>query len=218
MPSMKSSLILNAREPGMADLALSKAAAIIRDGGVVAFPTESFYGLAADPANERALGRLFEAKKRPANNPILLLIDDKARVFDYAAQVPEKSLVLMRKIWPGRLSLVFAARPEVSSFITGGTGKIGLRVSSNLLACALARLVGGAITGTSANISQHRPCLTAEEVFKEIAARVDAILDGGPCPGGQGTTVLDISQDPPRILREGMVSKGEIERIIGEIT
>ena len=211
-------MILNAREPDKMNRALTEAARIIKDGGLVAFPTESFYGLAADPANERALGRVFEAKKRPANNPILLLIDDTARVFDYAAQVPQKSLALMRKIWPGRLTLVFAARPEVSSLITGGTGKIGLRVSSNLLACALARLVGGAITGTSANISQHRPCVSAEEVLKEIGDRVDAILDGGPCPGGQGTTVLDISQDPPRILREGMVSKGEIERIIGKIT
>ena len=214
---MKSSLILDARDPNTADLALSEAAAIVRQGGLVAFPTESFYGLAVDPSNEVAVRNLFKAKRRLPNNPILLLIEKTTRVLDYAVQVPEKSLVLMRKIWPGRLTLVFRARPEVSSLITGGTGRIGLRVSSNSLACALARLVGRGITGTSANISQHRPCLTAEEVLKELGDTVDAILDGGPCPGGQGTTVLDISEDPPRILREGMVSRDEIERIIGKI-
>lgn len=215
---MKTPLILNAREPDKMNRALTEAARIIKDGGLVAFPTESFYGLGADPRNEDALRSLFEAKKRPADNPILLLIDGENRVFDYVELVPEKSLLLMREIWPGGLTLVFTARPEVSSLITGGTGKIGLRVSSNLLACSLARLVGGGITGTSGNISQRSPCLTAEDVLKEMGDNLDAILDGGPSPGGLGTTILDLTEDSPRIIREGMVSKGETERIIGKIT
>ena len=211
---MKSPILLNVQDPKERERSLRHASKIIGQGGLVAFPTESFYGLAVDPENEESIRRLFKAKQRPEGNPILLLIAEEELVHKFAEHVPETASRLIKQIWPGRVTLVFRARDHVSSLLTGGTGKIGLRLSSNSVARALAGLAGGAITGTSANISSKTPCLGPADVLEQLGNKVDAILDGGQTPGGPGTTIVDVTGDRPRIIREGMVPRVEMEKYI----
>ncbi len=211
---MPSPLILAGDQGEIATQAIEEAVRIISRGGIVAFPTESFYGLAADPGNEAALRRLFEIKQRPSGNPILLLISRQTQLADYVKEVPRAARILIQEIWPGKLTLVFNAKPSVSPLITGGTGKIGLRISSNPIAVALTMAAGSAITATSANLSNRPPCLSAQEVARDLKGRIDAIIDGGKCQGGPGTTVLDVTSEPPHMIREGMVSRAEIEDLL----
>ncbi len=213
---MGSLLILEGVQPDKRAKAIEEAARIIAQGGIVAFPTESFYGLAVDPVNEAALRRLLEVKQRPSGNPILLLISDQSQLPIYVTEVPKTAQILMEEVWPGSLTLVFNAKSQVSPLITGGTGKVGLRISSNPIAGALTKAVGSAITGTSANLSAQPPCLRAEEVARELNETIDAVIDGGRCDGGPGTTVLDVTCEPPRIIREGMVSRARLEELLGQ--
>jgi L-threonylcarbamoyladenylate synthase len=190
---------------------LNRAASIIRSGGVVAFPTESFYGLGVSVRDEKAIQRLFAIKKRKENQPVLLLIPAKSLLNQYVIRIPGIASQIMEKFWPGGLTLVFEANPGLSQLLTSGTGKIGLRLSSHPVATALAQAVGGPITGTSANISGQAACLSAEAVRHSLGKSIDFILDGGETEGGKGSTVLDISVDPPTILREGMVSREQLK-------
>ena len=190
---------------------LKKAASIICSGGVVAFPTESFYGLGVNVSDEKAIQRLFAVKKREGDQPILLLIPS-IRVLDrYVSRIPEIARDLTEKFWPGGLTLIFEARPGLSPLLTSGTGKIGLRLSSHPVATALAQAVGEPITGTSANITGQAACSSAEAVRRDLGQSIDFILDGGKTKGGKGSTVLDVTVDPPAILREGMVGREQLE-------
>ncbi len=184
---------------------------IIRSGGLVAYPTESFYGLAANVASDKALDRLFEVKGRNANQPILLLIPDNNSLNRYVTHVPEVALRLMDAFWPGGLTIIFEAHKHLSTHLTAGTGKIGLRLSSHPLATGLARAMGSAITGTSANISGKPPCSTPREVLEGLGERVDIVLDGGKTPGEKPSTVVDITTLPVTLLREGIVSREMLE-------
>ncbi len=190
----------------LSTMEVENAAGILRSGGLVAFPTESFYGLGADAANETALQRLYFTKERKPGKPVLLLLPGSEGVMHYAAEVSESALRLMNTFWPGGLTLVFKAQKNVSKLLTAGTGKIGVRVSSHPLAKALTQAFGAAITGTSANISGALPCNTAGEVSEALGERVDIILDGGRTAGGKPSTVLDVTTVPPAILREGLIS------------
>jgi len=190
---------------------LNKAASIIRSGGVVAFPTESFYGLGVNAWDEQAIQRLFAIKKREENQPILLLIPTTNLLNQYVIRIPEIANQIMEEFWPGGLTLIFEANPDLPHLLTSGTGKIGLRLSSHPLATALAQSVGGPITGTSANISGQAACSSAEAVRHSLGGSVDFVLDGGETDGGKGSTIMDITVDPPTIIREGMVSREELE-------
>lgn len=189
---------------------IQKSARIILRGGVVAFPTETFYGLAADALNEAALEKIFRIKEREENKPILLLIPDRISVAELAESIPPEAERLMEKFWPGPLTLVFQARAQISGILTGNTGKVGLRVSSHPVAQALVRAVGRAITATSANVSGQPSLSTAGEVFHSLGEKLDGILDGGETAGGLGSTVLDISGPDPKIIREGMIPENEL--------
>ncbi len=182
-----------------------EAAQILKSGGLVAYPTESFYGLAADVENETAITHLFRVKKREAGEPVLLLIPSVESLMRYAENVPETAKRLMDAFWPGGLTLVFKARKDVSTLLTAGTGKIGIRLSSHPVAMALAQAVGSAITGTSANISGESPCNTSRGVEQALGNSVDRILDGGETPGQKPSTVLDVTPWPHRVLREGLI-------------
>jgi L-threonylcarbamoyladenylate synthase len=188
-------------------IAIKEAANVILTGGVVAIPTESFYGLAVNATDEKAIHRLIAVKKRPEKNPVLILIPSTDAINDYVDSVPPVAAKLMKHFWPGGLTLVFEARASMSSLLTAGTGKIGVRLSSHPVPTELARVVGVAITGTSANVTGEPPCVDAEEVLKALGSQVDMILDGGETAGGRGSTVLDVTVAPPFILREGMVSR-----------
>jgi L-threonylcarbamoyladenylate synthase len=193
---------------------LKRAAESILSGGVVAIPTESFYGLAVNPTDVRAIKRLFDVKKRRGDQPILLLIPSVEHLDQYVIHVPHIAHQLMNEFWPGGLTLIFDAKPSLPRELTAGTGKIGVRLSSHPIPTALAQAVGTPITGTSANISGQPACSSAKEVFRGLGDKVDLILDGGETAGGKGSTVLDVTVDPPVVVREGMVSREVIEKCL----
>ena len=186
---------------------VTEAARVLKSGGLVAYPTESFYGLAADISNEAAILRLFQVKRREAGKPVLLLIPAIKSLKRYAAHVSKTAERLMDQFWPGGLTLIFEARKDVSTLLTAGTGKIGIRLSSHPVATALAQATGSAITGTSANISGEPPCNTSYGVASALGNDVDRILDGGETPGQKPSTVLDMTTRPPTVLREGLISQ-----------
>ena len=194
--------------------AITKAANLINSGGMVAMPTESFYGLAVNPTNVKAIHRLFDVKKRRDDQPILILIPSMEHLDHYVTHVPDMARRLMDEFWPGGLTLIFEARPKLPRELTAGTGKIGVRLSSHPIATALAQAVGAPITGTSANISGQPACSTAKEVLQQLGGKVDLILDGGETAGGKGSTVLDVTLDPPVVVREGMVGREQIEKCL----
>jgi L-threonylcarbamoyladenylate synthase len=190
---------------------VDRARHIILSGGIVAFPTESFYGLAVNASDENAIGRLFKIKKRLYNMPVLVLIPSLEYLKGYVADVPEIALRLIGRFWPGGLTLLFKAGSGISPLLTVDTRKIGVRISSHPLAAALARAVDSPITGTSANISGKPGCVTAKEVYSSLGRDVDLILDGGETKGGKGSTILDVTVDPPEIIREGMISREQLQ-------
>jgi len=188
------------------------AADVLGKGGLVVFPTESFYGLGVDPFNEMAVRNLFHAKGRSPDRPILLLIPSADMVKEYARDISGLAEELMEAFWPGGLTLVFNAFPRVSPLLTAGTGKIGLRVSGHPLARAVCKAFGGAVTGTSANVSERPACETAAEAISALGDKVDMVLDGGRTPGGLPSTVLDMTENPPVVLRHGMVNLKELNK------
>ncbi len=187
-----------------------RAAQVIRAGGIVAFPTESFYGLAVDATNDSAIRRLFDIKKRSKDQPVLVLIPNADVLDRYVGKITPAARKLIARFWPGGLTLVFEAATDVSPLLTARTGRLGVRLSSHHLATKLSYTVGGPITGTSANLSGQPGCLSAGEVSRVLAGKLDFILDGGKTKGGRGSTIVDVTIDPPRILREGMISSKEL--------
>lgn len=186
---------------------VEKAAHVLSAGGVVAYPTETFYGLAVDVRNDGATKRLFDAKKRPANRPVLILIPFIEALDAYVAVIPPVAHRLIEAFWPGGLTLVFEAGPRVSPMLTAGTGKIGIRLSSHPVATALARAINGPISGTSANLSGEPPCRSAQEIRDSMGGEVDLILDAGKALGKIGSTVLDVTGQSLRVLREGVLTR-----------
>ncbi len=182
----------------------------MRGGRVVCFPTRCLYGLAADAFQPAAVERVFAIKERPAGQPLLVLISRIEQMAALAAAVPPAARLLMERIWPGRLTLVLPALPSLPAELTAGTGTIGIRLASHPVARALVEALERPITGTSANLSGKAGCRDIAALDPRIAARVDLILDAGPLKGGVGSTVVDVTGDLPKVLREGEVPKFEI--------
>ena len=178
---------------------------VVRARGVIAYPTDTFYGLGADPRDPEAVKRIFAIKGREAGQPILLLLRDRSEVAAWASVVTPSAERLMERFWPGPLTLVFPAAPHVLPELTGGGGTIGLRVPGNELTRELLRNLGTALTGTSANRSGGRDPRTVEEVMREVGDRVDLVLDGGATTGDRPSTVVDVTVEPPRIIRQGAI-------------
>jgi L-threonylcarbamoyladenylate synthase len=195
---------------------IQEAAGIIRQGGVVAFPTRCLYGLGADAFDSSAVDRVMRIKQRPADNPILVLIDSQQRLKDLVTHIPSIADGLMQAFWPGRLTLVFEAQKILLHQLTAGSKKIGVRIPGHAVASALVKQVGIPITGTSANVSGHAGCHQVADLDPHITTRVDMILDGGSLESGVGSTVIDVTEDPPRILREGQVSAEEIRDCLSQ--
>lgn len=194
--------------------AIARAGNIIRKGGVIVFPTQCLYGIAADALNEKAVEKVFNIKKRPANNPILVLIPDQSFLENLAESVPESAKKLMKALWPGGLTLVFRAKATVPKRLTAGSGKIGIRVPSHPAAKALVNFLGFPITGTSANLSGNPGCDRISLLDPSILKKSDLILDAGILKGGIGSTIVDMTASPVHILREGMISENQIRRIL----
>jgi len=197
--------------------ALSRAVDLLRNGGVAAYPTETFYGIGADAGNQSAIDKIFDLKGRERINPIPLIIGDRSLLEAIVEDVPAAATSLIETFWPGPLTIVFrAAAPSLNPALTGGTGKIGVRLSSHPLARLLSNGISGAITATSANLSGEAECVSAEEVTASLGERIQTVIDGGRAPGGKGSTVIDVTSSPPRIYRRGAVAVEAIERVIGK--
>lgn len=213
----RSAIVLSVDAQRPDDEIVGGAARVVADGGLVAFPTETFYGLGADPWNDRAVEALFEAKGRPSGAPILLLLASEEQALAAAARLPGSFEKLARAFWPGPLTLVLPARGDLPVRLTAGRGTIGLRVSGSLLARALPRALGRPITGTSANASGRDPARTAGEVKEAMGegfARINLVLDGGETPGKAPSTVVDLTGDGPTLVREGAIS---YERVLATL-
>jgi L-threonylcarbamoyladenylate synthase len=181
---------------------------ILGESGLIALPTESFYGLAAAPFDERALARLWAVKGRSEGKPILVLIGEKHQLSLFVRTIPPAAQALMDAFWPGPLTIVFPAALGLSDGVTAGTGSVGIRLSAwEPLTDLLCRT--GPVTGTSANREGMPPPRTAEEVQGCLGEVLDLIIDGGPTPGGQPSTVIDVL-GPPRIIRDGPIGREAI--------
>lgn len=189
---------------------LEAAVAVLRKGGIVAFPTETFYGLGADAGSREACGRLFELKGRPKEKAFPCIVSGISQLTDLAAHLLPEALSLARRFWPGPLTLVVAARPGLAA--AASDGSIAVRASSLVLARNLAAALGGPLTATSANRSDSPPATTAPEVLAEIGDGLDLILDGGPSPGGLPSTIVDVRTMPPRLVRTGRIAFEEVLR------
>lgn len=181
---------------------------VLGASGLVAVPTESFYGLAVAPFDERALARLWQAKGRSDGKPILVLIGDKLQMEPFVRSVTPAATVLMNAFWPGPLTIVFSAAAGVSDAVTAGTGSVGIRLSAWQPLVDLLRRVGP-VTGTSANREGMPPPCSAEEVQRCFGDEIDLIVDAGSTPGGRPSTVVDV-RGPVRIVREGAIERGVI--------
>jgi L-threonylcarbamoyladenylate synthase len=194
---------------------VERAARALRSGGLVAFPTETVYGLGADATSAPAVGRVFAAKGRPATNPLIVHVADEAVARRYSRRWPEAARRLAERFWPGPLTLVLPRSDAIVKEATAGLDTVGLRAPDHPLALALLRAFDGPVAAPSANRSTRISPTTAEHVRQELGDRVDMILDGGPCRVGIESTVLDLSGDVPAILRPGGVTREQIEAVLG---
>ena len=196
---------------------IQKAAQIIRTGGLVAFPTETVYGLGANAFNSQAVQRIFLAKGRPANDPLIVHIQNKTWLDQVIiAQSPQAEL-LVNRFWPGPLTLIFPRKPDIPLNVTAGGEHVAVRAPSHPVAQALLAASGLPIAAPSANRFGHTSPTQASHVLDDLSGRIDLVLDGGECPIGLESTVLDLTQDPPVILRPGGITREEIERVIGSV-
>ncbi|MFP3869077.1 MAG: L-threonylcarbamoyladenylate synthase [Desulfobacteraceae bacterium] len=193
---------------------LTEALEVLRAGGVVACPTETYYGLAVDAFQEAALDRVLAIKGRPMGKPLLVLVADVGMVEQVALNVPALALQLMARFWPGPLTLILPARPFLPMQLTAGTGTIGVRQSSHRLVRSLTAAYGSPLTGTSANRSGQPPLIRASQLQKEMGTELELILNSGPCPGGLPSTVLDLTQTPPRLVRIGLVTAAVLQEYL----
>lgn len=193
-----------------------RAAQVIAAGGVIAFRTDTFYGLGADPFNREALSRVNSLKGRDAGKPILIVISDAGEAERFVNGSPRFNAVSTRH-WPGALTIVVKAKPEVPIELTAGSGTIGLRLPDDEDVRAFIRVCGGALTATSANLAGESPARTAEEVARSFPIDLDLIVDGGAARGDKPSTVLDLSGQQLRLIREGALSRAQLKETLSEI-
>jgi L-threonylcarbamoyladenylate synthase len=189
---------------------ISMAADIITRGGVVVFPAQSLYGLAADALNGEAVDSIFEIKRRPPDKALLVLIETISDLDHLVQEVPMQARRIMEACWPGGVTLVFHARPDLPRNLTAGTGKIGVRLPLHPVARLLVKAARGPITGTSANLSGQAGCRDVSDIAPQVLEGARMTLDAGPLIGGRGSTVVDVTSKTPKILREGLVPAPQI--------
>jgi L-threonylcarbamoyladenylate synthase len=205
--------ILKVDRPNL-EYVLKYSAQLILEGKVVAFPTDTFYGLGADPFNLAAITEIFRIKHRSADRPIPLLVSSLDQAADLVADPPQLFFTLAKKFWPGPLTLVVPASRQIPLKVTANTGRVGIRWPRSPLAEGLITAVDRPLTGTSANLSEHPACSTAAEVEKQVGALLPLILDGGATAGGNPSTVVQLYGERGRILRYGGVSESELKEYL----
>ncbi|HEY0480238.1 MAG TPA: L-threonylcarbamoyladenylate synthase [Kofleriaceae bacterium] len=196
---------------------IARAARLLAGGGLVAFPTETVYGLGADAASEAAVLRIFAAKGRPHHHPLIVHLAEGARLEDWALDIPEAAHRLAQAAWPGPLTLILRKGPRVSAAATGGAATVGLRVPAHPVAQALLRRFGGGIAAPSANRFGAVSPTTADHVADDLGDAVDYLLDGGSCEVGVESTIVDLSRGRAVLLRPGGLARDQIEPITGPL-
>ena len=196
----------------------TRAAETITRGGIIAFRTDTFYGLGADPFNRSALQRIKQLKGREANKPILVVISDRDQIERFISERSRAFDLLAERFWPGALTLIGKAAPAVPDDVTAGTGTIGVRLPDDENVRALVRACGGALTATSANPSGEEPAKTAQQVRKYFGHAIDLIVDGGEARTERPSTVIDVSGTEANLVREGVIAWLEIERELNRFT
>jgi len=197
--------------------ALAPVVDCLRGGGLVAFPTDTLYGLGAAVANDQAVRRLYKAKNRPADDPLPILLSHPRDARQVALRMSDLALKLASRFWPGPLTLVLPRHPAFHSLALAGRDDVAVRVPAHDVPRALIDALAEPITGTSANISGHTPPTTAQEVMEQLGDSVDIIIDGGPTPIGVESTVIDLVGETPRLLRGGAITRAQIEAVVGRV-
>ena len=193
------------------------AADALRRGELVIFPTETVYGLAADATNDEAVKRVYDAKGRNGSEPLPVQISKVDDLLKVAMFVPEPARRLAELFWPGPLTLVLQKNPSISDLVTSGRETIGVRISEHPVALALIKALGSPIVATSANVSGNKPPKNALDAISEVGNEVSVVLDAGESRLGVSSTIVDVSNMPPRILRRGTISENEIRDVLGDI-
>ena len=207
--------ILTSKKMGVLQREIEKGVKVLQMGGVIAFPTDTVYGLGADAFNATAVGRIYEIKTRPRDQQLPLLIADVERLATLADSIPEIAWFLARRFWPGGLTLVLSKTDSLPVHLASGP-TIAVRIPDHHVCLTLIQHLGNPIIGTSANISGQPPALTAEEVGQQLGGKIDFIINGGKCPGGKESTVADITNESPVILRQGIIPSHEIDKAYKE--
>jgi L-threonylcarbamoyladenylate synthase len=189
----------------------------LKRGGLVAFPTDTVYGLGAGANIPQAVTQVYQVKKRPLNMALPLLLADISQISEVAEPVPAIAWLLASKFLPGALTLVLYKSGSVSDIVTAGGRTVAVRIPAHPVPVALARGLGTPIVGTSANLSSRPSALTADEVYSQFGGKIDRVIDGGKCSGGIESTVVDVTGEVPIILREGAISAEELRRVCGNI-
>jgi len=194
---------------------LARAVATLRGGGLVAFPTETVYGLGADASNADAVKKVFAAKRRPHDHPLIVHLARAAQLADWAREIPSAAHTLAKHFWPGPLTLILKRAAHVSDLVTGGQDSVAIRVPAHPVAQALLNAFGGGVVGPSANRFGRVSATTAEHVRQEFGEDVDFVLDGGACDVGIESTIIDVSSGQPALLRPGIITANQIEAALG---
>ena len=197
---------------------IARAAHVLRSGGLVAFPTETVYGLGAAVGNAAAVARIFETKGRPAHNPLIVHVAGVAHAEKLVTAWPEAAARLAERFWPGPLTLVLPKSPAVPEIVTAGGPTVAVRVPAHPVALALLKATGLPLAAPSANRTTRLSPTRAEHVLRDLDGRIELVLDAGPTSGGLESTVLDLTTRPPRLLRPGLVTPAEIKAVLGTIT
>lgn len=206
-------LLLSAADPATAQI----AADIIKKGGLVAIPTETVYGLGANGLDEQAVIKIFEAKGRPQDNPLILHVAEPAEMEKFCHDIPKSAYLLAEKFWPGPLTMVLPARDIVPRRTTAGLDTVAVRCPDNDTTRQIIRLSGVPIAAPSANISGKPSTTTAQHVFHDHNGKIDAIVDGGPCRVGVESTIVDLTDERPRLLRPGGITPEQLMEVLGDL-
>ncbi|OGQ47164.1 MAG: threonylcarbamoyl-AMP synthase [Deltaproteobacteria bacterium RIFCSPLOWO2_02_FULL_46_8] len=201
---------INPKVPDLKEV--ERAAAFIRAGEVVAYPTETIYGLGTDVLNKKAIKKIYDLKSRDYGLPISVLVSSTAMLKEIVDEIPERAKVLMRRFWPGSLTILFRVKNSFPKSLVTNTGKIGVRVSSHPIASALVAKVGKPLSTTSANRSGYPPSLNVKHIQKYFGDRLACIIDGGEAEPSRGSTVVDVADETMRIIRDGSIPAEEVIR------
>ena len=196
---------------------VERGVSILRQGGLVAYPTDTVYGLGACASLPQAVERVYTVKERPRNMPLPLLLADVSQIAKVTKAVPSIAWLLIRRFLPGALTIVLAKSDSVPDIITAGGATIAVRIPAHPVPVALIEGLGTPIIGTSANLNSRPSLLTPDEIYSQLGDRIDLIIDGGRCPGGRESTIVDVTGETPVLLREGAISREELEQVCGSI-